>query len=101
MRADGFFTNVFSSNKYDVISFKSLFDRMSNEANYGCGLYFEIYQIKLLDALRNYSQQLNENERVLFSVYAENEGFKLDDWFYEQAVIAYQECLAEINAERE
>lgn len=99
MRTDGFFTNIYSSNKFDVISFKCLLDRFDDKCRIGCGLHFEIYHIKMLGELRDYMDQLRESEWPSFFYYAGEAGFHIDDENYKHAVNAYRECLAEINSD--
>lgn len=99
MRTDGFFTNIHSSNKFDIISFKCLLDRLDDKIGVICGLYFEIHQIKMLGELRDHMDQLRESERSSFFHYAEVAGFNLNDEHYKYGVNAYRECLAEISAD--
>lgn len=99
MRTDGFFTNIYSLNKFDVISFKCLLNRLNEKAGVSCGLHFEIYQIKMLGELRDYMNQLRESEWPSFLYYAGLAGFNMDDENYKHATNACRECISEINAD--
>ena len=50
LRTDGFITNIKSRNPFDVIRADVVLEQMSKQAHQGCGLYFEIYEARLLSS---------------------------------------------------
>jgi hypothetical protein len=68
MRTDGFITNIHSRNPFDVIRADVVLARMEKQANRGCGLYYEIYEARLLSMAMIHLAKLPLNDRPLSSV---------------------------------
>lgn len=57
LKEDMFINNIHSRNQ-DRIHVKRVFDDISNKANRGCGLYYEIYRVGSLTAAACHGLQL-------------------------------------------
>ena len=54
LRTDCFVRNIHSRNPFDVIRADVVLARMEKQASRGCGLYYEIYESRLLGMVMNY-----------------------------------------------
>lgn len=98
-KEDLFIRNIHSRNQ-DRISVALIYDTLSKEAHSGCGLYYEIYESRLIGLLRDHLLELNEADANKLRRYAESKGTKIDDASYNEALEAERECRAEIYREQ-
>ncbi|HDK6388059.1 dpoa decarboxylase [Klebsiella variicola] len=98
-KEDLFIRNIHSRNQ-DRISVALIYDTLSKEAHSGCGLYYEIYESRLIGLLRDLLSELNEADANKLRRYAESKGTKIDDASYSEALEAEMECRAEIYREQ-
>ncbi|APJ82661.1 MULTISPECIES: hypothetical protein [Enterobacteriaceae] len=98
-KEDLFIRNIHSRNQ-DRISVALIYDTLSKEAHSGCGLYYEIYESRLIGLLRDHLSELNEADANKLRRYAESKGTKIDDASYSEALEAEMECRAEIYREQ-
>ena len=98
-KEDLFIRNIHSRNQ-DRISVALVYDTLSKEAHSGCGLYYEIYESRLIGLLRDHLLELNEADANKLRRYAESKGTKIDDVSYSDALEAESECRAEIYREQ-
>lgn len=96
---DSFIKNIHSKNQ-DRISVVLVYDSLSKEAHSGCGLYYEIYESRLIGLLRDHLSELNEDDANKLRRYAESKGTKIDDASWSEALEAERECRAEIYREQ-
>lgn len=96
---DSFIKNIHSKNQ-DRISVVLVYDSLSKEAHSGCGLYYEIYESRLIGLLRDHLSELNEDDANKLRHYAESKGTKIDDASWSEALEAERECRAEIYREQ-
>ncbi|PKE27422.1 hypothetical protein CWS43_27065 [Rahnella sp. AA] len=97
MRNDGFVKNINSANEYDVISAKVVIDRLSQRANRGCSLYFEIFERNFLSMALSYVDQLPLSHRPAFFDAASEAGFVLSLDEYRNSLRAYYELMDELR----
>ncbi len=83
-----------------MISYQELVRTFPKEAHSGCGLYYEIYESRLIGLLRDHLLELNEADANKLRRYAESKGTKIDDASYSEALEAERECRAEIYREQ-
>ena len=86
-KEDLFIRNIHSRNQ-DRISVALIYDTLSKEAHSGCGLYYEIYESRLIGLLRDHLLELNEADANKLRRYAESKGTKIDDASYSEALEA-------------
>ncbi|KTH89350.1 dpoa decarboxylase [Enterobacter cloacae subsp. cloacae] len=98
-KEDLFIRNIHSRNQ-DRISVALIYDTLSKEAHSGCGLYYEIYESRLIGLLRDHLSELNEADANKLRRYAESKGTKIDDASYSEALEAERECRAKIYREQ-
>ncbi|MHB4688381.1 dpoa decarboxylase [Klebsiella pneumoniae] len=98
-KEDLFIRNIHSRNQ-DRISVALIYDTLSKEAHSGCGLYYEIYESRLIGLLRDHLLELNEADANKLRRYAESKCTKIDDASYSEALEAERECRAEIYREQ-
>lgn len=98
-KEDLFIRNIHSRNQ-DRISVALIYDTLSKEAHSGCGLYYEIYESRLIGLLRDHLLELNEADANKLRRYAESKGTKIDDASYSEALEAEREFRAEIYREQ-
>ncbi|WP_407225483.1 dpoa decarboxylase [Escherichia coli] len=98
-KEDLFIRNIHSRNQ-DRISVALVYDTLSKEAHSGCGLYYEIYESRLIGLLRDHLSVLNEADANKLRHYAESKGTKIDYASYSDALEAERECRAEIYREQ-
>lgn len=96
-RTDGFVRNLYSANPFDVIRADVVIKRMEENANRGCGLYYEIYESRLLDSAMNYLLELPLKDRPVFMAAASVSGFTLTLSAMESANEAYVELMSELR----
>ena len=94
-----FISNIHSTHQ-DRISVVAVYKNMLSKAHQGCGLYYEIYEGRLISLLRHHLSQLNESDADKLRRYAESQGTKVDDETYRVALNAERECRAEIVREQ-
>ncbi|MEN4913428.1 dpoa decarboxylase [Erwinia amylovora] len=97
---DLFIENIYSKNQ-DRISVKRVFNDISESANNGCGLYYEIYEGRLLSGLRNHLNHLKDSDADKLINYAASQGYRLDNDSYRASKLAEAECISEIRKEQE
>lgn len=90
-----FIHNIYSRYS-DKIRVDILYQRFEKEAHQQCGLYYEIYLSRLLSSLRHYMAALNTFDATQLRHYVESQGISLDDETYRLALMAENECLADI-----
>lgn len=98
-KEDLFIRNIHSRNQ-DRISVALIYDTLSKEAHSGCGLYYEIYESRLIGLLRDHLSELNEADANKLMRYAESKGTKIDDTTWSEVLEAEMECRAEIYREQ-
>ncbi|WP_224653856.1 dpoa decarboxylase [Pectobacterium versatile] len=98
-KEDLFICNIYSMH-HDRISVTCIYDCLSKKAHRGCGLYYEIYESRLIGLLRHHLSQLNESDAEKLRRYAESQGTKTDDETYHSALNTERECRAEIAREQ-
>ncbi|EMY0396080.1 dpoa decarboxylase [Salmonella enterica] len=96
---DLFINNIHSKNQ-DRISVALVYNTLSKEAHRGCGLHYEIYKSCFIGLLRDHLSELNEVDANKLIRYAENQGTKIDDASYSEALEAERECRTEIYREQ-
>ncbi|EAM4786179.1 dpoa decarboxylase [Salmonella enterica] len=96
---DLFINNIHSKNQ-DRISVALVYNTLSKEAHRGCGLHYEIYESCFIGLLRDHLSELNEIDANKLIRYAKNQGTKIDDTSYSEALEAERECRAEIYREQ-
>ncbi|EGL2678355.1 dpoa decarboxylase [Salmonella enterica] len=100
MRNENLFIKNIHSKHHDSISVVLVYNTLSKEAHKGCGLYYEIYESRLIGLLRDHISELNETDANKLRRYAESQGVKIDDVSYSEALEAERECRAEIYREQ-
>jgi len=101
LRMDGFIKDISSSHPFDVIRADAVISRLEAQANNGCGLYYEIYESRLIGSALDHFSRLPMKDRPVFMGAAERRGITLTWAAEEAAQDAYSELMAEIAAERE
>jgi hypothetical protein len=101
LRMDGFIKDISSSHPFDVIRADAVISRLEAQANNGCGLYYEIYESRLIGSALDHLSRLPMKDRPVFMGAAERRGITLTWAAEEAAQDAYSELMAEIAAERE
>ncbi|EMY9281659.1 dpoa decarboxylase [Salmonella enterica] len=96
---DLFINNIHSKNQ-DRISVALVYNTLSKEAHRGCGLHYEIYESCFIGLLRDHLSELNEIDANKLIRHAKNQGTKIDDTSYSEALEAERECRAEIYREQ-
>ncbi|EIY2678629.1 dpoa decarboxylase [Citrobacter farmeri] len=94
-----FIANIHSTH-HDKIAVDVVYRKLSEKANHGCGLYYEIYESRFIRLLRHHLSLLNEPDADKLRRYAESQGTKTDDETYRAALNAELECRAEIVREQ-
>lgn len=97
IRTDGFVRNLYSANPFDVIRADVVIKRLKENANRGCGLYWEVYESRLMDSAMNYLLELPLKDRPVFMGAASVSGFMLTLSAMESANDAYVELMAELR----
>jgi len=97
---DLFIKNI-NSKEQDRISVKKVIDDITKSAQRGCGLYYEVYQARLLNELRNHTEYLNAVDAAKLTDYAASLGLYIDDDSIRAADEAEAECWREIQAQQE
>lgn len=100
MRKENLFIKNIHSKHHDSISVALVYNTLSKEAHKGCGLYYEIYESRLIGLLRDHLSELNEADANKLRRYAESQGTKIDDASYSEALEAERECRSEIYREQ-
>ena len=101
LRMDGFITDISSTHPFDVIRADVVISRLEAQASNGCGLYFEIYESRLISSALNHLSRLPMKDRPVFIGVADRRGITLSWAAEEKAQNAYCELMAEIAAEQE
>lgn len=96
---DLFIKNIYSKN-HDRISVALVYNTLSKEAHSGCGLYYEIYESRFIELLRDHISNLNEIDANKLRIYVESKGPRIDDDYYNEALKAESECRVEIYREQ-
>ncbi|EBD4978840.1 dpoa decarboxylase [Salmonella enterica] len=100
MRNDNLFIKNIHSKNQDRISVALVYDTLSKEAHRGCGLYYEIYESRLIGLLRDHLSELNETDANKLMRYAESQGTNINDESWSESLEAERECIAEIYREQ-
>ena len=101
LRMDGFITDISSSHPFDVIRADVVISRLEDQANAGCGQYFEIYESRLISSALDHLCRLPMKDRPVFIGEADRRGITLTWAAEEKAQDAYRELMVEIAAEQE
>ena len=99
LHTDGFITNIKSRNPFDVIRADVVLERMSKQAHQGCGLYYEIYEARLLSSAMAHLEKLPPKDRQTFIAAAEKKGFTLSMEELDRAEDACADVMREIQAD--
>lgn len=99
---DLFIKNI-NSKEQDRISVQKVINDISKSAHRGCGLYYEVYQARLLNELRNHTEYLDAVDAAKLTDYAASQGLYIDDDSIRAAeeAEAEAECWKEIRAQQE
>ncbi|EKT1335104.1 hypothetical protein ABWR82_004260 [Salmonella enterica subsp. enterica] len=97
----GFITPPWPHTRGDSVSVKSIIQRIQKEVNHGCGLYYEIYEHRLLSRLRNIHDTLNANDAATFQDVAASCGCSLTESSLQNASQAYTKIMDEIRKDQE
>ena len=89
--ADLFIHNIHSRYQ-DRISAAAVFTRISQDAGRRCGLYYGIYESLLISGLREYITALNKKDAETLSQYALQQGIRVNDECYRQALNTEYKC---------
>lgn len=95
-----FVANPMASTTGAYIKAGALIEREELAAQNACGLYYEIYDVRVLGALRGLLTKFSPEDRKVFEQAASERGHLLDDASYADAQKAYEECMAEIQQEQ-
>ena len=95
-RMDGFVRNLYSKNTFDVIRADVLIQQMEKTANRGCGLYYEIYEYRLLSHAMRYLQSLPASHRLAFIRTARLRGIRLFADELKRSEWEYDDLMAEL-----
>lgn len=79
--------------------FGEMIEDASDQASSGCGLYFELYEARVLDSLRARAATLQFPHDVLFKREAKRRGFQLDEKHYLATQETASQLMEEINEE--
>lgn len=96
LKEDMFINNIHSRNQ-DRIHVKRVFDDISNKANRGCGLHYEIYQARLMRGVIEHTAKLKSSDANKLISYAASQGYEITEDRYNAAIKAEDECLTEIT----
>ena len=99
LRTDGFITNIKSRNPFDVIRADVVLERLEKHAHQGCGLYYEIYEARLLGMAIAHLEMLPSKDRQTFIASAEKRGLTLNEEELERAEDARADVMREIRAD--
>lgn len=99
LRTDGFITNIKSRNPFDVIRADVVLERLEKHASQGCGLYYEIYEARLLGSAIAHLEMLPPKDRQTFIAAAEKRGLTLNEEDLERAEDARADVMREIRAD--
>lgn len=99
MENDIFIQNIKSKYK-DRISAAVIYDLIEKEAHRGSGLHYEIYESRLIGGLLEHIAYLNEKDATTLKEYAEQQGTRIDDDAYRDALEAERQCWAEIQRDQ-
>lgn len=99
IRTDGFITNIKSRNPFDVIRADVVLGRLEKQAHQGCGLYYEIYEARLLGMAIAHLEMLPPKDRKTFIAVAEKRGLALNEEELERADEARADVMREIRAD--
>ncbi|WP_336222905.1 hypothetical protein [Enterobacter kobei] len=97
----GFIAPPLPHTRGDSVSALSLIDRISKEAHRGCGLYYEIYHYRVVEALLALLPLLSAGDADTLRQCAAGQGFHLDDEAREASELAYRNVLNNIRREQE
>ncbi|EJN0229024.1 dpoa decarboxylase [Salmonella enterica] len=100
MSNDNLFIKNIHSKHHDSISVALVYNTLSKEAHKGCGLYYEIYESRLIGLLRDHISELNETDANKLMRYAESQGTNINDESWSESLEAERECIAEIYREQ-
>lgn len=85
----------------DSVSAASLISRIGKDAHRSCGLYYEIYHYRVVEALRALLPALSAGDADTLCQCAADQGFHLDDESREASELAYRDVLNDIRREQE
>jgi hypothetical protein len=97
----GFITPPWPHTHGDSVSVESLIDRFAHDAHRSCGLYYEIYYWRLLNALHSLHDRLSPADAVTLQQVAQERGYDMSDHALEECRESYDQILAEIRKEQE
>ncbi|MBH3000399.1 hypothetical protein I5M74_22775 [Serratia marcescens] len=99
LRTDGFVRNLNSSNAFDVIRADVALARMEKQAGHSCGLYYEIFESRLLEMAMNYLCELPLKDRPVFMGAASKRGFMLTEAEADRAYDSFISLKDELSAD--
>lgn len=76
-------------------------ERIATECHPGCGCYYEIYEARVLRALRSLRRRLSGYDLSVFERLAPAMGWDLSDEYFDAACKAEEEVFAEVRANQE
>ena len=88
-----FIQHPFSSIKGHMITVGKIIADFEKEAHMGCGLYFEIFEARVLNKVDHASQQMDHQTKEIFLSYAKSKGYDLTE--QERANEEYMDILRE------
>ncbi|EOX8956954.1 hypothetical protein ACPW5J_004336 [Enterobacter hormaechei] len=97
----GFIAPPWPHARGDSVRAECLIQRIEKEASRGCGLYYEIYQYRVLEELSGVLANLDAGDAATFQEVTASHGFSLDESALQGAFQAYHETLSEIRREQE
>lgn len=97
----GFITPPWPHTRGDSVSAKHLIQQLKNDANRGCGLYYEIYEHRLLSGLLDLHSTLSASDAATFRDVAASCGCSLAESDVQNARQAYSKIMDEIRREQE
>lgn len=92
-QAQIFIQHPLSSIKGHMVTVNKLVTDFEKEANIGCGLYFEIFESRVLNKIDYASQQMDDQTKEIFLSYAKSKGYDLIE--QERANEEYMDILRE------
>lgn len=100
---EGYIRNPWSKEN-DAIHADVLFKRIEQAAHRGCGLHYEIYEMRVLTSLLEVFDrlhELNETDAMVFYKEAEKRGYDLSPEGQMATEASYREAMADIYASQE
>lgn len=100
LRMNGLIPDISSSHPFDVFRSDAVISTLEKEAQAGCGLYWEIFEFRLIRSLLERLCQLPLKDRDVFIVAIGLRGITFTWAEVERIQTAYREVMAEIAADQ-